>query len=89
MSWLLRFLNVIGRDRLNQDFDDEIQFHLAARTEDRAGMSPRQAREQAARQFGNPLLLRESSRDSKLFPRFESIVQDVAFGSGSVERTRS
>ena len=82
MSWLSRLLNVVRRDRLNQDLDDEIQFHLAARTEvlTRTGMTPEQAKEQAERQLGNPLLLRETSRDIKLFPRLDSILQDVQFG---------
>lgn len=82
MSWLSRFLNGIRRDRLNRDLEDEIQFHLAARMEDltRAGMSPQQAKEQAGRQLGDALRLRESSREIKLFPRFESILMDVAFG---------
>ena len=82
MSWLSRFLNVIKRDRLNRDLDDEIQFHLEQRAEElaRSGISAQQAREQAVRKFGNPLFLRESSSDIKLFPRLESILRDVAFG---------
>src|SRR5712692_3729255 len=82
MSWLSRLVNVIRRDRLNRDLEDEIQFHLAARTEDltRRGMTPERAKEQARRQLGNPLLLRESSGDIKLFRRLETILQDVAFG---------
>jgi len=82
MSWLSRFLNVLRRDRLNRELDDEIQFHLAARAEElaRGGMSSQQATEQATRQLGNPLLLRESSRDVKQFPRLESILMDIAFG---------
>jgi predicted permease len=82
MSWLSRLLNVIRRDRLSRDLDDEIQFHLTARAEEltRGGISPQQAKEQASRQLGNALLLRESSRDIKLFPRLESILIDIAFG---------
>src|SRR6266545_3992770 len=82
MSWLSRFLNGIRQDRLNRDLEDEIQFHLAARVEEltRSGLSSQQAKEQAVRQLGNPLVLRESSRDIKLFPRFESILMDIAFG---------
>lgn len=82
MSWLSRLLNVVRRDRLNRDLDDEIQFHLAARTDDleRRGMTREHAEGQARRRLGNPLLLRESSRDVKLFARLESIVQDVQFG---------
>lgn len=82
MSWFSRLLNVFRRDRLNRDLDEEIQFHLEARIEDltRGGMSPRQAREQAGRQLGNALLLRESSGDIKLFSRLESILSDALFG---------
>jgi putative ABC transport system permease protein len=82
MSWLSRFLNVIRRDHLSRDLDDEVRFHIAARAEEltRSGMSPQQAREQAGRQFGNSFLLRESSRDIKLIRRLESILLDVAFG---------
>jgi putative ABC transport system permease protein len=82
MSWLSRVLNVVRRGRLNRELDEEIEFHLAARTEEliSGGMTPDQAREQARRQFGNALVLRESSRDIKLFPRLESILQDVVFG---------
>jgi hypothetical protein len=66
---------------LNRELDDEIRFHLAARVEEltRGGMSPAEANAQAARQLGNALLLRESSRDIKLFPRLESILLDVVF----------
>ena len=46
----------------------------------RDGMPAEDARAQARRQFGNTLLLRESSRDIKLLPRLESIVRDVGFG---------
>src|SRR5262245_43898979 len=82
MSWLSRFLNVLRRDRLHRDLDEEIRFHIAARTEEliSLGLEPEQAREAAGRRLGNSLLLRESSRDIKLFPRLESIVQDVTFG---------
>ena len=82
MSWLSRLVNVIRRDRVDRDLDEEMRFHLAARTDDlvRDGMPAEDARAQARRQFGNPLLMRESSRDIKLLPRLESILRDVGFG---------
>jgi putative ABC transport system permease protein len=82
MSWLSRVLNVVQRDRLNRELEEEIQSHLEARTEEliSRGMTWEQARTQARRQFGNAIALRESSRDIKLFPWLESILQDVAFG---------
>src|SRR5215212_9863007 len=82
MSWLSRLLNVVRRDRVDSDLEEEIRFHLEARAEELAknGMPAGQAKRQARQQLGNPLLLRESSRDIKLFPRLESILQDVVFG---------
>ena len=82
MSWLSRFVNVVRRDRVDRDLDEEIRFHLAARTEEltSTGMPAAEAQAHASRQFGNTLLLRESSRDIKLSSRLESILLDVAFG---------
>jgi predicted permease len=83
MSWLSRFVSVIRSDRLNHDLDDEMRFHLDARTEEytRAGLSTEEARAQARRQFGSPALLRDASRDIKLLPRLESILRDVSFAT--------
>ena len=82
MSWLSRFLNVFRRDRLHRDFEDEMQFHLSSRIDELTdrGMTAEEAKKQADRQFGNSLILFESSRDIKLFPRIESIFRDVVFG---------
>ena len=81
MSWLSRFVSVIRSDRLNRDLDDEIRFHLDARTEEhtRAGLSLEEASARARREFGSPALVRDASRDIKVFPRVESILRDVAF----------
>ena len=83
MSWLSRFVSVIRSGRLNRDLDDEMRFHLDARTEEytAAGLSVEEARARARREFGSPALMRDTSRDIKLFPRIESIVRDVAFAA--------
>jgi putative ABC transport system permease protein len=81
MSWLSRLANVFRSGRLDRDLNDELQFHIDARTQDliATGMAPAEARREAQRHFGNRLLLRESSRDTKLLPWLESIFQDVRF----------
>jgi predicted permease len=81
MSWLSRFARVIRSGRLNRDLDDEIRFHLEARTEEymSEGLSNEDASARARRQFGNPTLVRDESRDVKLFPRLESMLRDVSF----------
>ena len=82
MSWLSRLANVFRDDSLSRDLDDELRFHVEARTEDlvRRGLTRRDAEREARRRLGNPLLLREMSRDVKLLPRLESILRDVRFG---------
>ncbi len=81
MSWFSRFVSVIRSDRLNRDLDDEIRFHLDARTEEytRAGLSIDEASARARREFGSPALIRDASRDIKLLPRIESMLRDVSF----------
>ena len=83
MSRLSRLLSVVRSSRLNRDLDDEIRFHLEARTEDymREGLSAEEASARARRQFGNPAVVRDASRDLKLFPRLESILRDVSFAA--------
>jgi predicted permease len=77
---------LISKRRLNSELDEELQFHLAARTRDNidAGMSPDVARQDAMRQFGNWTLAKELAREANTFARFESVVQDVAYAVRSL-----
>jgi predicted permease len=82
MSWWSRFVNVIRSSRLDRELDEEQRFHLEARIEDlvAGGLSRQAAIEQASRQFGNRVALRESSRDVKLLPGVESLWRDFRLG---------
>lgn len=82
MSWLSRVVNVFRADRVSREIDEELQFHLDSRIEDlvRAGASPEAAEREARRRLGHPLLLRDRSRDIKLLPWFEALLQDVRLG---------
>ena len=82
MSWLSRLTNVFRSGSLDHDLDAELQFHIETRTDEliAKGMSPEDAEREARRHFGNRLLLRESSRDAKLFSWLESVLQDLRFG---------
>lgn len=83
MSWLSRLGNVFRSSGLNQDLDDELRFHVQARAHELVleGLAPEAAEAEARRQLGNALRLREESRDVKLLPWLESLIQDVRFGS--------
>src|SRR6201988_2244468 len=79
MSWWSRIGNVLRSERLDQELDEEQRFHIEARAEEieRRGVSHEAALEQAARQFGPRLQLRESSRDVRLTPWLESLGRDL------------
>jgi predicted permease len=83
MSWLSRLVNVFRASHLDRDLDEEQRFHLDSRVEDlmRQGLTRAEADTEVARQFGNRLGLREQSRDIKLIPWLESLLQDARFGA--------
>ena len=74
MSAFSRLGNLLRRDRLQREIDEELESHLAEAIEN--GRDPLEAR----RALGSPLRLREESRDAKLMVWLESAVQDFVFG---------
>ncbi len=70
MSLWSRLTNAIRPGSLERDLQEELQFHLEARTRDlmAEGLSKEDAAALAAKRFGNRLRLREDSRDIKLMP---------------------
>lgn len=91
MSWLSRFANAFRSERLDRDLEDELQYHIEARTADlvRDGMDPAEAARVARRRFGNQLAMRESSREAKLFPWIESLFRDARFGARILMKERN
>src|SRR6266542_374641 len=88
MSCLTRVLNVFRVSRLDRALDDEIQFHIDSRTDEliAAGMTRERAAATARRQFGNPLRVREASRDIKLLPPLDDVRRDVQYAWRTLRR---
>ena len=82
MSWINRLLGSLRKDKLEDQLDDELQFHIEMRTQEfiTAGMAPEEARRQALKQFGNSTLLRERTRDMDTIRSFETLLQDLRYG---------
>src|SRR5262245_10900040 len=82
MSWRSRLANVFRSDRLDRELEEEQRFHIEARADEleARGLTRQAALEQATRQFGPRLQLRESSRDVRLMTFIESIVRDLRLG---------
>ena len=79
-SVLRRLLFFFQRDRFDRDLDDELRFHAEMKAHaiaDADGLSGDEARAAARRRIGNPLRLRERSREPWLSLAVEAFVQDV------------
>ena len=80
-EWLSRFrFFFLGKPRT--EVDEEIQFHLERQIEVNlaAGMSPAEARRQAAIGFGGRERAREQCREQRPSWRFESLGRDLRYG---------
>jgi len=79
-SLFRRLLFFFQRNQFERDLQDELRFHEEMKTHalaDADGMSGDEARAAARRRIGNPLRLREQSREPWTFPRVETFAQDV------------
>ena len=70
-----------NRPQQDHDIDDEIRFHIEARTEDliRKGLSRQQAQRQARLEFGALDKSKEACRESRRVNWLEDLVQDARF----------
>jgi putative ABC transport system permease protein len=79
-SVLRRLLFFLQRNQFDRDLEDELRFHEEMKAHalaDADGMSGDEARATARRRIGNPLRLREQSREPWTFPTVETFAQDV------------
>ena len=85
MKWLRvfvsRFFGVFRRRALDSELDAELGAHLDALTEAniRRGMNEQQARHAARREFGGVEQAKESYRDQRGLPFFETLAQDIRY----------
>src|SRR6185436_1944112 len=81
MGSLLRRLRFFfQRNQVDRDLEDELRFHEEMKAHalaDAEGRSVDEARADARRRIGNPLRLRERSREPWTFPAVETFTQDV------------
>ena len=89
MSRLSRIINAFRRGRLDRNIDAELAFHIEmrAREFERQGMTPADARREAVRRFGNPVLVRDRTRDTDLFVGLETTWLDVRYAVRALVRT--
>jgi predicted permease len=89
MSWLNRLSNLLHRDELGSDLDEELQFHIDARARDnlKAGMTAEAAQYDASRRFGNRTLAKERTREMNIIASLETIGQDLRYALRSLRKS--
>jgi len=93
MRWidqsLMRIKMLLRRGRAGAQLDDELRFHLERQVAENvaAGMSEEEARYAALRSFGNPALLRDTTRATWSWNILESLWRDLRFGVRTLLRT--
>jgi predicted permease len=77
----VRLASLLRGHRADDDFDAELQSHIAMHTDDgmRAGLSLEEARRQALIRLGGAEQARQAYRDRATLPPLESVLQDVCF----------
>src|SRR5215471_19009292 len=86
VEWLVQFgrrlLMLLRRRQFDADLDEEIRLHRELREQEEIerGVPPEEARYAARRRFGNPLVLREESRDRWGWNWLENLLQDIRYG---------
>ena len=82
MSWMSRLTNVFRSSRLNRDLDDELRFHIEARTEEfvRRGMTREEAARTALRDIGPAERVKEECREAGVSQLLDTTWQDVRYG---------
>ncbi len=81
MAWHHRILNIFRSNRISRDIQREIDFHIAERVDAlvAGGMSEREARVVARRQFGNVGAQQEQTRRVDIAEWVQSVAGDVRY----------
>src|SRR6266851_6610494 len=81
MSWIHRIRSFFEKQKLEDQLDQELQFHIEMRTQEfiATGMTPEQARYRAQRLFGNQTLPKERTREMDTIGWIETLWQDLRY----------
>jgi predicted permease len=80
--WTDRLRALFRKEKLTEEFDEELEFHLAMREQwnQKQGMPQHEARRDARKRFGNRDLWRERMSEIDLMTLPQTIVQDLRYG---------
>jgi macrolide transport system ATP-binding/permease protein len=81
VSLVSRISNLFRRNQVDAELDEELKFHLDARTRDNlsAGMNAAAAQHDARRRFGNATLAKERAHEVNIVVTIETIGRDLRY----------
>src|SRR3954447_4327747 len=87
--FFIRLSNFTAGRRADQRLQEEMAEHLALQTEEnlRTGMSPAEARRQAALKLGAAQAIRERHHDEQSLPFFENLLFDLKYAARMLGRS--
>jgi hypothetical protein len=90
-AFWLRLWGVLGRGDAQQDFEAELESHIAMHTEEalRGGLNADEAHRQALLRLGGAEQTRQAWRDRRTFAWLEGLLQDARFGIRMLVRNRA
>jgi putative ABC transport system permease protein len=82
MAWFNRLANIFRTEKLRDEIEEELRYHIDARTADNraAGMSLHEARADALHRFGGASQALDQSRDADVLVWLETMIQDLRYG---------
>ena len=85
----LRLRSLFLRDEVEQELDEELQYHLDQKTQQyaNAGMSAEEARRCALRDIDGLELRKEQCRDARRINRIEDLIQDLRFSARTLRKS--
>jgi predicted permease len=89
VSWWNRVSNLLRREDLGRELDEELQFHIDARIRDnlKAGMTEEEARLDARRRFGNWTLAKEKTHEMNIIVTIQTVGQDLRYALRSLRKS--
>jgi len=89
MSWFNRLVGSLRKNRLEDQLNEELRFHLEMRTREfiAEGLTPEEARYRARRLFGNQTLVKERTRDMDTIGWMDALWQDLRYALRVLRKT--
>jgi len=89
MSWLQRLWNTVRAERVQDDIEREISFHIAERTDQlrSEGLSDEESTRRARLQFGNVTVQAERTRDVDIALWLDALLRNVRYALRTLGRT--